>query len=387
MKFSFTQIKLIPFFLLLSLHYAFGQTGGNQDCATRKSVCGTTTLNDNNYGPGTEVDLDNKNSGCFSAGYPNYEMHSAWYSFKIDKGGTLTFQMSPTNGNDDYDFAIWKRDPSKPACPVVGAPLRCSVRCQAGTPASNTAWCGGSAESNVNTGLKLGESDVSESPSVGNGQCKELTVNPGEEYILLVNNSTPANNSGFTLSFGGSATLQPCPLLLSDKKITFNISAKQGDVEVHYTVLSDLVAKVTLEKSSNAIQFVDIQHWEINADKSDFSYYDYKPGTAMVYYRLNAFDQSGNLINSQISMLDMGERNAAIWPNPSSAGNRVFTINAIAENANFKVYDLVGHALKYSTISSKMQQTLEFENPLAPGIYFIRFSNAGNTQVLKLRIE
>ncbi|MBS1549732.1 MAG: gliding motility-associated C-terminal domain-containing protein [Bacteroidetes bacterium] len=168
-------MKKILFTLLLSLsQFAWAQS----DCGTALPACGNSQISYTPTGPGSV--LENL-GGCLSSN----EHFSVWYTFTAATAGTLTFEIVP-NGNADYDWAVY--GPNK-NCNNLGAPIRCSY----------------DAPPPQNTGLSLTATNLTD-PAGGTGYCRYLDVLPGETYYLIVDNFT-ANNNGFVLTWGGTATL------------------------------------------------------------------------------------------------------------------------------------------------------------------------------------
>ncbi len=156
-----------------------------QDCFNAIYVCSPTYSQPNAYsGNGTVQELPIGVS-CLTN-----ESNSVWYQFNAITSGSLTFQIDPNNPNDDYDFAVYNlTGDSCSGIPLgVNLPVRCNYSSTAGS-----------------TGLQSGASNATE-PSNGPNQCTPLQVNAGETYVLLVNNFTNTPN-GYTLNFGGSASV------------------------------------------------------------------------------------------------------------------------------------------------------------------------------------
>src|ERR1051325_2391697 len=97
-------------------------TAPNQDCITKKALCGTTSLNDNTNGFGSQ-EINSSNGGCFYSSSA-VETQSSWYQLTMANTGTFNFTITPNNGTDDDDWAIWGPNP---ACPPASAPLRCTT--------------------------------------------------------------------------------------------------------------------------------------------------------------------------------------------------------------------------------------------------------------------
>ncbi|CAD7804218.1 hypothetical protein CHRY9390_01192 [Chryseobacterium aquaeductus] len=145
------------------------------DCPTAITVCGNSGISYTPSGPGNILeDL----GGCLS----DDENFSVWYTFSIATAGTLTFTINPNVFADDYDFGVY--GPNK-TCGTLGAPIRCNYSGADGP-----------------TGLNL----TTVHPAVNGQWSGFMNVLPGEVYYLVIDNFSNSPN-GFTLSWGGTATL------------------------------------------------------------------------------------------------------------------------------------------------------------------------------------
>lgn len=182
--------KLLLLFILFLSQLYFSQS----DCITAIPVCGNSNISYQPTGSGTVVDIPGPPNPvppdlCLKGG----EHYSVWYSFSIATSGTLTFEITPnTNPNlppddpandaADYDWAVW--GPS-PTCGNLGAPVACNFAPRTGP------WP-------YPTGLATNPPNSSYGPP--------MNVNAGETYVLLVDNYS-TNSFGFSLTWGGTATL------------------------------------------------------------------------------------------------------------------------------------------------------------------------------------
>lgn len=161
---------LLIFLLIISQVFS-----AQSDCPTAITVCGNSGISYTPTGPGNILeDL----GGCLVSD----EHFSVWYTFTIATAGTLTFTIDPNVFVDDYDFAVY--GPNK-TCGTLGAPIRCNYSGADGP-----------------TGLNL----ATVHPTVNNQWSGFMNVLPGETYYLVVDNFSSSAN-GFTLSWGGTATL------------------------------------------------------------------------------------------------------------------------------------------------------------------------------------
>ncbi|MCB0521870.1 MAG: gliding motility-associated C-terminal domain-containing protein [Lewinellaceae bacterium] len=163
------------------------------DCTSAIPICNSQQLNYNSNGAGINdfgPGPNNNANGCLS----NDEHQSAWFQIFISPssppGATLAFTLSPTAGaGEDYDFALYGPNTS---CGNLGSPIRCSYA------ASNCGFC-------PSTGMGMGATDFSEGAG-GDGFVAPLATQPGQSYILLVDNWL-SSSQGFFLDWTGTAIL------------------------------------------------------------------------------------------------------------------------------------------------------------------------------------
>ncbi|MGB1309080.1 MAG: hypothetical protein ACPG6B_09230, partial [Oceanihabitans sp.] len=179
---------LLILFFITSICSLFAQQPN--DCVNATAICGNIDFTYNPTGPGTDDFLNNPNPDCL----PNdpVESQSVWLSITIATAGSLEFTLTPNNGTDDYDWAIYGPNVT---CANFGNAIRCS----------STMFLGDGT-----TGLGNGTTDTTEGPGTGDGFLAPLNVAVGEEYFIFINNWS-SSSSGFDLTFGGSATFNPPP--------------------------------------------------------------------------------------------------------------------------------------------------------------------------------
>lgn len=169
---------------ILFTYCAYGQSQ-NQDCCNALVVCSGTTIHANPIGIGNNDFLNPGNhEGCLDS----IEKNSVWFYFKIAQNtpilSPLGFTIIPDGGNDeDFDFALYGPNAK---CGSLGDPLRCSFAEKFCT------YC-------PKTGMWNKTYDVSED-KLGDGFVKDILVNPGDGYFLLVQNFA-GSGLGFTLKF------------------------------------------------------------------------------------------------------------------------------------------------------------------------------------------
>ncbi|QAA82881.1 T9SS type B sorting domain-containing protein [Aequorivita sp. H23M31] len=176
----------LTFLLVLFAFSAFSQNPN--DCVNAIVICGNSSLGIEPDGIGfDEFSLP----GNFVPPCYSMDQHNIWFKFEFLSSGTFTFDLSPDNGMDDYDFAIFGPNVT---CTSLGHAIRCSSTNpeNAGVPAD--------------TGLNMTETDTEEGPGEdGNGYLKYIDVQAGEVYYLIVDR---AQGSGpFSIFYTGTAQL------------------------------------------------------------------------------------------------------------------------------------------------------------------------------------
>lgn len=156
------------------------------DCATALSVCGNSNIT---YSP-TGIGLVNESlGGCMISG----EHNSIWYKLTIATGGTLTFNLVPTDPDADYDWAVYGPNVT---CGALGAPIRCNAATVIGVGAA--------------TGLNMTSTITNAAGGSLTPYCQYMDVLPGQTYYLYIDNWVGAGSSTvapFSLTWGGTATL------------------------------------------------------------------------------------------------------------------------------------------------------------------------------------
>lgn len=189
--YGYSILRSAPFILLLFITLFFEKSNAQtspQDCLNAITVCTNTYVQNstfNGYGSTQEIPAGG-GSTCFGNG----ETNSSWYLFKIKNPGALYIDITPANLSDDYDFIIYNL--TNDSCQGIISGTSTPVRCNYSSTTGVTGLAPGYSLANVNAG--------------GPPFCSPLNVLANETYVLMVNNFT-ATSSGYTLSFGGTASI------------------------------------------------------------------------------------------------------------------------------------------------------------------------------------
>ena len=154
----------------------------NQNSVSVASLSGGG-LNNDEPEPGTCLDVWGPDEG-----------NSSWFKWTCQTSGTLTFDITPINANDDIDFILYQLAGTNACGPRT--PIRC-----------NSSSCLNSVGS---TGLNLVDIDIDEWPNCDPGEnayCQYINMVAGVSYAILINNFSAS--TGFTLSFNTGNTNNP----------------------------------------------------------------------------------------------------------------------------------------------------------------------------------
>ncbi|MES1198300.1 MAG: PKD domain-containing protein, partial [Chitinophagaceae bacterium] len=190
-----------------------------QDCSTAAILCNNNTFSQGTSSAGYGTQELNTTATCLGT----QERQSKWFKFSIGCSGTLGFTINPNVNTDDYDFALFD---VTSGCPTPTTPaIACNYWGTTPPPASNAndfEGCTGiSIYGSGGPGAQPGIQAVSCAKDWANpgfqpytffnqsaGVYNPLNVIAGNTYALLVDNYS-LSNSGFTLSFEGTAVIGP----------------------------------------------------------------------------------------------------------------------------------------------------------------------------------
>ncbi len=264
-----------------------------QDCGWTTTVCSDSTVSGNSSGTGNVYELNLTNEGCLFD-----EHQSSWYFFQAQTAGTIELSITPSNGTDDYDFAIW----NSTACPPTGPPIRCS-------------WAGSSGA----TGLVTGAGDTSEGVT-GDGWVESINVNAGDQFLMLVDNwssSSQPYTLDWTLTNGASLDCTVLPVEL----LNFFAEKQDNSIVLRWTTATEINNDYfDIEKSENGIEFTKIGTVKGKGNTNTVTKYSFNDNSItsnINYYRLKQYDFNGEYTFSDIiSIKTKTEPNISIYPNP-----------------------------------------------------------------------
>lgn len=331
----------------------------NQDCQQATGICSSASFSGNSNGNGDTEELDFSNSGCLSI-----EHESSWYQFTAQTSGTITLTLSPQNGTDDYDFAIWGPNPT---CPPSGIPARCSYAATGG-----------------DTGMSSGAGDNSEDP-FGDRWVEQLIVTAGQEYIMVLDNYS-VTTSPFDFAWGGTAILDCSALPVT--WLHLDGIHKDGANILEWSTASEINNDYfSIERSVNGFDFEEIHRMDGAGNSSqmlDYRYTDYHVSTEMTYYRLKQVDYDGGHSYTAIIAVQAFDSSSEIHIYPNPMGDELNLDLGKREGGVVSIYDETGRVLLFEELNERLS-TLDVHN-LDSGIYQLRWTD-GFTSAREILIK
>lgn len=327
----------------------------SEDCGGAPTVCNSNSFAGNSSGAGATADLNAGNQGCLGG-----ENQSSWYYFSPSSNGTLEFIISPSNGTDDYDFALWGPMVTV-TCPPATAPIRCSYAAGGG-----------------NTGSYNASGDNSEN-AFGDRWINHVNVLAGEIYVLLVDNFA-VSGSPFTLSWtlSGGASLDCTPLPI--ELLEFRGNSLETKNVLQWATLSEKDNDFfTIEKSADGEHFYDIAVIDGAMNSTtllEYEYFDELPLPGTNYYRLRQTDIDGRTTTSKTIAVEFKPQAiyaGAAYPNPSSDNFMLEIFSEENEKVMIEVVDVTGKKVSSEQISiaEGINKHVLKTEVLEKGVYFV----------------
>jgi len=304
-----------------------------QDCVGGITICTSQNITHNSTGPGEVLDLNSSNQGCLSGG----ESMGTWYFFSPQTSGNIGFSITPANGTDDYDFAVWGPY-TEAQCPT-GPPLRCS-------------W---NAPPSYTVGLGNGATDDSEGAG-GDGWVRTIDVLADQVYVMYIDNWSESGQA-FTLSWdlspGTSLDCTTLPVELLDLQAT----ARTSVIDVTWATATEQNSDYfEVQRSPDNTAFTTIGTVEAAGDaqfRSDYLFPDTHPFAGPNYYRLKQVDRDGtsDLTHTVVAFMDHGAPGRpVIFPNPVTDVLNVMFRTPLDGSAVLFLQDAVGRQVAQSAL-------------------------------------
>jgi hypothetical protein len=316
-----------------------------EDCLGAFTLCDQSlTVNQNPQGIGNVQDLNASNRGCLSGN----ERQGLWYTFEAQCAGNIAFTITPT-GTADYDFAVWGPFAGLTCGSALGQPLRCSWAAPsfAGAP----------------TGLAINNLLPTTEGAFGTGFVRHITANPGDVYMLYVDNWS-MNGVQFTLTWNAGNTV--CPIdpvnnptgsiigctILPVELVDFDAQPALRHVDISWSTASERnSAFFEVERSADGISFLPIGRVPSAGDSQAMNHYamvDDDPITGHSFYRLKQHDKDGRYALSDLVPVHFrpGPGTLELFPNPTLGRLEVRFGSSQEDLVRWRVMDASGRLVR-----------------------------------------
>lgn len=340
----------------------------NNDCISLTPLCSSASINANSSGPGIVAE------GCTGSTCPaGGENHSNWFEFQAFSSGTIDVTITPTAGTDDYDYAIYGPNVT---CGALGNPLRCSDAGAAGVTGTN------------GTSIDFSE-DVT-----GDKFTQSITANAGDTYILVVDEWSPNAGSGYTLSFGGTASLDCNLLPVELVQFEAEYYPTENTVDISWITETERNSShFIVERSFDGVNYNAIgQVQGAGNSNTETQYYapDLAPNIGVNYYRLKSVDYDGTFDYSEIRTVNIlsDEYNVlSAHPNPTSGLTEVVFNSYVNGESKVNIYNSQGKIVSSVTLNCKKggnRFNIDLSDQIN-GIYFVQINTAHKTFSTKIQ--
>lgn len=291
------------------------------------------------------------------------ERNTAWFSLAVATDGFLTFEISPLQNKDDYDWMLFKETSGQNNQTIdYDHPIR-------------TNNSRNQPSINGKTGLKNGFTDSFTSPGLEESFSKPVQVHAGENYILVVDNIY-AGGTGFT--FFSSVEKLPAPQkptqilsgILTDKNSMQPIGAEIS--------VEDSAGKNILKTASDSVSGkysfrVPNQAYTLSILKKGFVLQnDFLPASASKNYQLRTLKPDAKIIFYNIRFLP----NRAEIVNTS--GNDLKRLLALLEEEKDIAIRIIGHTNANIFTDERYLQRLSEKRAQAVKIYLLQHGIVSN---------
>lgn len=347
------------------------------NCAGGTQVCNNNNFSGNNSGGGV-AELNVCNAGCLGG-----ENNSSWYWLNIGTTGNLTMTITPSNGTDDYDFAIW--GPVN-ACPPASTPVRCNY---AAFP--RAFGCG----TNTNpTGLSAAGVGTTAAACDNTPYLSALATTAGQTYILLIDGYTPSSQQ-FSLAWGGTAGLSCTPIVLPIELTSFSGKPYGKSNIIEWSTASEINNDYfTVEKSNDGIDFeilTTVKGAGMSSETKNYVVTDQNPFSSITYYKLKQTDYNGKFTYSDIIAIENsyeGHAVSNIYPNPTNSDIYFDFFTPTSGAINIQVLDYTGRIVleeNVTVVEGKTNLNTKI-GELSKGIYSLKvtFNKTGYRSVNKI---
>lgn len=243
--------------------------------------------------------------GCTGSTCPaGGENFSSWYTITAQTSGTFNITLTPNVGTGDYDFAIYGPNVT---CGALGSPVRCTDAALTGT-----------------TGLTGTAGDFTEDVN-GDKFLQTMNIIAGETYIIVVDEWSPNSAGGYSLAFGGTASLDCSILPIELSEFTTEYNPTRDVVDVFWITDTEKDNDYfEVERSSDNTNFEVINKVKGTGNSTyETQYYveDSNPFVGVNYYRLKQVDFDGEFKYSDVRTVNILSNEydlISVFPNPAT---------------------------------------------------------------------
>jgi hypothetical protein len=294
--------------------------------------------------------------------------------------GNIAFTITPT-GTADYDFAVWGPFAGLTCGSALGQPMRCSWAAPsfAGAP----------------TGLAINPLLPTSEGAGGTGFVRHITANPGDVYILYVDNWS-MNGVQFTLTWNAGNTVCPVDPLSNPsgsiigctvvpvELVEFDAQPDLRHVDISWSTASERnSAFFEVERSADGHAFLPVGRVPSAGDSQSMNHYsmvDDDPLTGLSFYRLKQQDKDGQYaLSDQVAVtFRPGAGTLELFPNPT-LGRLEIRFGSSEEGAlRWRILDTSGRQVRdgiHAAHPGNNQMVLDLE-ALDQGSYLIELRDA-----------
>lgn len=182
------------------------------------------------------------------------------------------------------------------------------------------------------------------------------------------------------------------PIVLPVEFLDFTAEKEDFSVELHWSTASeinnDLFEVQRFNKANETFETIGKVDGSGNSSSIiDYSFTDESPNIGENLYRIKQidFDEQYDFSGIQ-SVLFENNTEYKVYPNPSN-GKSIFVKSSNTENFTLKVYNSTGALVINEHISSSVNQGINFENQLSPGLYELIITDQSTESRHKLIIQ
>ena len=175
-----------------------------------------------------------------------------------------------------------------------------------------------------------------------------------------------------------------CVTVLGIQLSSFSAQTVHEDVLLIWETVSETENdRFEVERSSNGMDFGMIGTVKSKGSSNqtqNYQWLDEEPLRGISYYRLKAIDVDGKINYSSVVSTNFENSDVKIIPNPNNGAFQVIGLNGMNL---LEVVDLKGNVLQ----QLESDQTNAYFNLVhAPGVYFLKITNAKTTQTVRFLI-